>query len=714
MKQTGHKGKLVEALRFFYLQTLDSILIFKSGKYVYDKYIKSVPCPFKISYTEGRVEFTFSDLEKKCSVSAHIARHWAQVLTAYKYDSVKDDIINAGFPAPPDSPGIMADDSAFFIDINNRYYRFDRKTPVTQDVLTADGGRTLTYNELTLFQRTELSYLKSSGQCGCELCNYIRTKEEVREIENKGEFYKDDHSHRRKGRSKLDLCCEKFERAYFEYKNFEYEQALEFYNEAAGFLQNGYIYYYRGLAYLALGNKERALEDFNEAVRKKEHVWEAYFERGKINYFADNEKAALADFKVAHNLAPSLAAVLYRGNSYRYLDQDEKALSDLTEAVGLLDSNYRYSFDIDPYYWRAQVYKKLKMYNEAQADLSESYKLSCGDPDILREKADLHILQGEYTRALGLYDEKTDKYQDPAAEGYADFLQEKLNESLIDDLKAGETAGLLAEAVADPEGKLFYKCAGQALTGKDYETALFLCYQAVRQVKKLRDRSRELFYLAMGEAYQLSGNPQGAVTIYDILTEINPYSYRGYLEKASLYGDLGDFKTAAGMFEKASFIDKKKYHRKVIAYKVSCLIRWEKFREAEDELVKHAALLESVPGVLTDDHFELICTKAVLFEKQNLFSRAKQVYLDLLQEQLTEDRRIEAHLLYAACLYHSGKKRQALTECTSLLERASESKSNLPGIYYLLSRIYYEEGEYGKSLEAHTASCRIAQEGSRK
>jgi tetratricopeptide (TPR) repeat protein len=96
-----------------------------------------------------------------------------------------------------------------------------------------------------------------------------------------------------------------------------------------------YLLVNRALAFLAQGDKQRALEDYNEAVRVAPKSAQPYYYRG-IFYAQADVDAALRDFDTALSIDPKLIPAL-RQRAITYLGQKnlDGALADLSEAVRL-------------------------------------------------------------------------------------------------------------------------------------------------------------------------------------------------------------------------------------------------------------------------------------------------------------------------------------------------------------------------------------------
>jgi tetratricopeptide (TPR) repeat protein len=87
----------------------------------------------------------------------------------------------------------------------------------------------------------------------------------------------------------------------------DFHEAIEFFTLAitAGDLSSqdlAHAYTNRGLAYAAIGDNDRAIQDFDEAIRLNPNDDWAYFNRGLTRFFLAMFQAAQEDFKKASEL----------------------------------------------------------------------------------------------------------------------------------------------------------------------------------------------------------------------------------------------------------------------------------------------------------------------------------------------------------------------------------------------------------------------------
>src|ERR1700728_1074527 len=92
----------------------------------------------------------------------------------------------------------------------------------------------------------------------------------------------------------------------------------------------------RADAYFAQGDKQRALDDYNEAVKLAPRNAELYYNRGVFYVAQSDDDAALRDFDTAMGLNPKLVPVLrQRARIYQARGNLGGALADYSAAIGL-------------------------------------------------------------------------------------------------------------------------------------------------------------------------------------------------------------------------------------------------------------------------------------------------------------------------------------------------------------------------------------------
>jgi Flp pilus assembly protein TadD len=97
-----------------------------------------------------------------------------------------------------------------------------------------------------------------------------------------------------------------------------------------------YVYANRAEAYVAQGDRQHALDDYNRAVRLAPHTAKLYYNRGVFYLAQPDVDAALRDFDTALSLNPKLVLALReRAKIHKTQNDFSGALADYSEAIRL-------------------------------------------------------------------------------------------------------------------------------------------------------------------------------------------------------------------------------------------------------------------------------------------------------------------------------------------------------------------------------------------
>ena len=130
-------------------------------------------------------------------------------------------------------------------------------------------------------------------------------------------------------------------------------------------------FYNRGVAYRQKGQLDRAIEDYDQAIRLHPNYVFAYVNRGGIYAGKEQWDKALEDFNRAIQLNPNFADAFYsRGAVYRHKGEYDRAIKDYDQAIRF-NPNYAAAF-----YYRGVARRALGQQARADADFAKATQLN--------------------------------------------------------------------------------------------------------------------------------------------------------------------------------------------------------------------------------------------------------------------------------------------------------------------------------------------------
>lgn len=198
-------------------------------------------------------------------------------------------------------------------------------------------------------------------------------------------------------------------------KKGQIEKALSDYDEAVR-LEPKYaeVYWDRGNAYLRKRDYDRAIADLTEAVRLDPANSYAWSQRGLAHDRKGDLEKAIADFGKAieieldadiPNHSPGVAirnlTTIYvnRGIAYFKKGTPDKALADFSEAIRLDQKK------ASPYYWQGRVFRQDDNLDRAVAAFSEAIRLEPTSAGIYIGRGVSQIKAGRFEQAIADFDE---------------------------------------------------------------------------------------------------------------------------------------------------------------------------------------------------------------------------------------------------------------------------------------------------------------------
>ena len=168
---------------------------------------------------------------------------------------------------------------------------------------------------------------------------------------------------------------------------------------------------------------DRALADFDHAIRLNPNYAPAYYERCWVFYRIKGDyDQAIVELDTVLRINPNDAFALYiRGNMYRSKNDYDRAIADYTAAFRLNPNDTKV---LDQ---RALTYLFKGDYDRAIADYTAILRINPNDAYTLGQRADSYHRKGDYDRAIADYAAmlRIDPKDDDALCGRADVYYEK-------------------------------------------------------------------------------------------------------------------------------------------------------------------------------------------------------------------------------------------------------------------------------------------------
>jgi tetratricopeptide (TPR) repeat protein len=175
-----------------------------------------------------------------------------------------------------------------------------------------------------------------------------------------------------------------------------WHDSIAFWNYELGKMPDSNLAYVnRGVAFTKLGQFDKAIEDYTEAISRKPSNPKAFFNRGVLLAKLNLVSQAIIDYSSAIKLKPSYyEAYNNRGVLYERLGQLDKAMADYGMAISLDPSNDQ------AYINRGRVYDRIGQPEHALADFDRAVFLSPDDPDAYYNRGLFFSKTGKLDRAL--------------------------------------------------------------------------------------------------------------------------------------------------------------------------------------------------------------------------------------------------------------------------------------------------------------------------
>jgi tetratricopeptide (TPR) repeat protein len=221
----------------------------------------------------------------------------------------------------------------------------------------------------------------------------------------------------------------------------DYNRAIADYDEAIRLDPNyALAFYSRGCAYDRKGDYDRAIKDYDEAIRlnPKHHAF--FSDRATAYWSKGDYDRAIPDYDEAIRLSPNEATYFSnRANAYKKKGELERAMTDYDEAIRLNPTNATFFVN------RAGLFQDKLDYDHAIKDYDEAIRLNPRYANALYGRGIAYQNKGEYEHAIKSYD---DVVLVSPKHAKALYQRSELKRSMHDD--AGADADLQAAIAIDP------------------------------------------------------------------------------------------------------------------------------------------------------------------------------------------------------------------------------------------------------------------------
>ncbi|MBD2672705.1 tetratricopeptide repeat protein [Aphanizomenon flos-aquae FACHB-1416] len=283
----------------------------------------------------------------------------------------------------------------------------------------------------------------------------------------------------------------------------KYREAEAAINKAIELSPRAVFYYNRGNVRYELGDKQGAIEDFNQAIKINPNLAQAYYNRGGVRKKLEDKQGAIEDYNQAIKINPNFTEVYNNRGVVRYdLGDKQGAIEDYNQAIKF-NPNYA-----EAYYNRGVVRYELGDKQGAIEDYNQAIKFN---PNYAEA----------YNNRGGVRNELGDK---PGA--IDDFNQAiKINPNFTEVYK---NRGIVRDDLGDKPGAI-----------EDFNQAI-----------KINPNDAQAYYSRGNVRYEL-GDKQGAIEDFNQAIKINPNDANAYINRGNVRSELGDKQGAIADYTKA-------------------------------------------------------------------------------------------------------------------------------------------------------------------
>jgi tetratricopeptide (TPR) repeat protein len=160
----------------------------------------------------------------------------------------------------------------------------------------------------------------------------------------------------------------------------------------------GFAFYRRANAYNEVGEPDRAIADYNQAIRINPNHAGSFSNRGVAHTRKGNYDRAIEDYDQAIRIKPTYVdAFTNRGVAYARKGDYDRAIQDYDEAIRLDDHS------ANAFYARGNAFRRKGDYDRAIEDYNEAIRLNPKQANAFSNRAIAYGRKGDYDRAIEDY-----------------------------------------------------------------------------------------------------------------------------------------------------------------------------------------------------------------------------------------------------------------------------------------------------------------------
>jgi tetratricopeptide (TPR) repeat protein len=282
----------------------------------------------------------------------------------------------------------------------------------------------------------------------------------------------------------------------------------------------------RGNIYFDRGDYDRALGDYNAAIRLKPDYANAYNNRGNVYNRQGEYAPAIADYDRAIQLDPGLVEAYFnRGFAYNDKGESDRALADFDQAVQLKPH------DANAYAYRGLAYYFTGDYDRAIADYNQAIQLNPEDSDTYINRGLAYYQKGDDDQAIADFNQAVELNPDDAyaydGRGAAYDDKGEYDHAIADYDKAIQL---------QPDYPNIYNDRGVTYNEQGAHDRAIADFDKAIQLKP----DYAIAYVNRGNAYHGKGDTAHAIADYTKAIQFKPNLVEAYINRGITYRQKGE------------------------------------------------------------------------------------------------------------------------------------------------------------------------------